>query len=82
MVVPTFLLAHHHTPAECGRTFAAWRGFVSPLRHTDALSTCPLGGHGLWWFVEAPDQAAALGQLPECVSHQTEVIRVSRVPIP
>jgi hypothetical protein len=80
--VPTFLLSHHHAPAECGRSFAAWRGFASPLRHADALSTCPLGGHGLWWFVEAPDQASALGQLPEYLSHQTEVIRVSRVPIP
>jgi hypothetical protein len=80
--VPTFLLSHHHSPAECGRAYAAWRGFRSPLRHQDALSTCPLGGHGLWWFVEAPDQASALGQLPECVGNQTEVIRVSRVPIP
>jgi hypothetical protein len=80
--VPTYLLSHHHTPAECGRAYAAWRGFRSPLRHQEALSTCPQGGHGLWWFVEAPDQAAALGQLPECLVHQTEAIRVSRVPIP
>jgi hypothetical protein len=77
-----FLLSHHHSPAECGRTFAAWRGFSSPLRHHHALSSCPQGGHGLWWFVEAPDQRAALEQLPESVGHQTEVIRVSRVPIP
>ena len=80
--MPTFLLSHHHSPAECARAFAAWRGFTSPLRHQDALSTCPLGGHGLWWFVEAPDQATALGQLPEYLGHQTEVIRVARVPIP
>ncbi len=80
--MPTFLLSHHHSPAECARTFAAWRGFASPLRHRDALSTCPSGGHGLWWFVEAPDQDSALGQLPESLGHQTEVIRVARVPIP
>jgi hypothetical protein len=80
--VPTFLLSHHHSPAECGRTFAAWRGFSSPLRHRDALSSCRQGGHGLWWLLEAPDRTAALEQLPECVGHQTEVILVSRVPIP
>jgi hypothetical protein len=77
-----FLLSHHHNPAECGRVYASWRGFASPLRHRAALSTCPHGGHGLWWFVEAPDPVAALEQLPEYVGHQTEVIRVAPVPIP
>jgi hypothetical protein len=80
--MPTFLLTHHHTAAQCGQMFAAWRGFVSPLRHHDALSSCPHGGHGLWWLVEAPDEAAALAQLPECVSRQTEVTSVRPFPIP
>jgi hypothetical protein len=62
--------------------FAAWRGFISPLRHRDALSSCPRGGHRLWWLVEAPDEAAALGQLPEFVRRQTEVNRVCPFPIP
>ncbi|MBV9003912.1 MAG: hypothetical protein JOZ98_16980 [Solirubrobacterales bacterium] len=78
----TFLLSHHHTAVQCAPMFAAWRGFASPLRHRDALSSCPHGGHGLWWLVEAPDEAAALGQLPECVSRQTEVTRVRPFPIP
>lgn len=80
--MPTFLLTHHHTASQCAPTFAAWRGFVSPLRHHDALSSCPRGGHRLWWLVEAPDEAAARGQLPEYVSRQTEVTSVSRFPIP
>jgi hypothetical protein len=62
--------------------FAAWRGFISPLRHREALSSCPHGGHRLWWLVEAPDEAGALAQLPECVSQQTEVTSVRRFPIP
>ncbi len=62
------------------RCSRAWRGFTSPLRHRDALSSCPQGGHRLWWFVEAPDEAAALGQLPEYVSRQTEVTNVCFVP--
>jgi hypothetical protein len=62
--------------------FAAWRGFVSPLRHREALSSCPHGGHRLWWLVEAPDEAGALAQLPECVSRQTEVTIVRPFPIP
>jgi hypothetical protein len=77
-----FLLSHHHTATECAPTFAAWQGFASPLRHRDVLSSCPRGGHRLWWVVEAPDEAAALGQLPDYVSRQTEVIRVCPFPIP
>jgi hypothetical protein len=77
-----FLLSHHHAPADCPLVFAAWRGFASPLRHRDAYSSCPLGGHGLWWIVEAQDAAAALAQLPERVSLQTEVTRVARFPVP
>jgi hypothetical protein len=80
--VPTFLLTHHHTAVECAKVFASWRGFGSPLRHRDALSSCPQGGHCLWWLVEAPDEPAALGQLPEYVSRQTEVTRVCLFPIP
>jgi hypothetical protein len=62
--------------------FAAWRGFASPLRHRGALSSCPQGDHALWWLVEAPDEAAALGQLPDYVRRQTEVTSVSVFPIP
>jgi hypothetical protein len=80
--VATYILTHHHTAQQCGAMFAAWRGFVSPLRHRDALCSCPQGGHALWWLVEAPDEAAALGQLPECVSRQTEVTSVCSYPIP
>jgi hypothetical protein len=80
--VPTFLLTHQHTAAQCAPMFAAWRGFVSPLRHRDALSSCPYSGHRVWWLVEASDEAVALGQLPECLSRQTEVNRVSPFPIP
>ena len=81
-LVPTFLLTHHHTALECAQVFAAWRGFTSPLRHRDALSSCPQGGHRLWWVVDAPDEAAALGQLPANVSRQTEVTNVRLFPIP
>jgi hypothetical protein len=80
--MPTFLLTHHHTAAQCPAMFAAWRGFASPLRHRVTLSSCPHGGHRLWWLVEASDEAAALGQLPECLSRQTEVTDVCPFPIP
>jgi hypothetical protein len=80
-LVPTFLLTHDHTARECAQVFE-WCGFTSPLRHRDALSSCPQGGHRLWWLMEAPDEAAALGQLPERVGRQTEVTRVCLFPIP
>jgi hypothetical protein len=80
--MPTFLLTHRHLPEECRFAFAAWRGFDSPLRHARALSSCPSGGHALWWVVSAADAAAALDQLPAFVSARSEAVPVSEVPIP
>lgn len=59
-----------------------WRGFASPLRHTDAMATCASGGHDIWWVVDAGDAAAALAQLPPYVAARTVAVPVSRVAIP
>ncbi len=80
--MPSFLLCHRHAPDECRFAFAAWHGFDSPLRHLQALSSCPSGGHALWWVVPAADPGAALAQLPAYVRQRTEAIPVSEVPIP
>jgi hypothetical protein len=80
--MPVFLLAHHHEPHECGAAFAAWRGFVSPLRHGSAASSCLAGGHGLWWRVEAPDTQAALALLPRFVAERSTATEVRDVEIP
>jgi hypothetical protein len=80
--MPRYLLHHRHEPAECGPAFAAWKGFSSPLRHGAALGSCLLGGHAIWWTVEAstPDQALAL--LPLFVARRTTVTAVTEVAIP
>jgi len=80
--IPTFLLHHRHAPAECRATFAAWKGFDSPLRQTSTFSSCPQGGHELYWRVEAADPAAARAQLPPFLASRTEVVEVSEVEIP
>ncbi len=80
--MPTFLLSHHHAPGECRFAFAAWHGFDSPLRHRTVLSSCPRGGHALWWIVEAEGADDALDQLPAFVAQRTEAVRVSPVTIP
>ena len=80
--MPIFLLEHRHTAPECGAAFAAWRGFQSPLRHRPAASTCLLGGHALWWRVQAEDAAAALAMLPRYVARRTVPIEVRDVEIP
>jgi hypothetical protein len=80
--VPTFLVIHSHPAAECPWAYAAWRGFESPLRHRPALSTCPDGGHRLFWVVEADDEPGALSQLPDYLGRRSEVLRVCPVPIP
>ena len=80
--MPRFLLHHGHEPAECGVAFAAWRGFASPLRRGTAVGSCELGGHELWWLVDAPGPDAALAQLPHWVAARSRAIRVTDVPIP
>jgi len=81
-VIPTFLLHHRHSPTECRATFAAWKGFDTPLRKASTLGSCLQGGHELYWRVEAADAAAALAQLPPYVASRTEAIEVTEVAIP
>ncbi len=72
------MLSHRHAPEECRVAFAAWKGFESPLRGRETIGSCRHGGHALWWTVEAPDEAAALAQLPPYVAARTEVRRSAR----
>jgi hypothetical protein len=80
--MPVFLLHHRHEPAECAVAFAAWSGFVSPLRRRPAASTCLAGGHAVWWRVEARDRAEALALLPRYVAERTTPIEVRDIQIP
>ncbi len=77
-----YLLQHRHEPDECGVAFAAWRGFDSPLRHRSALSSCVMGGHSIWWLVEAQDAEEALAQLPPYLASRTQASSVGEVSIP
>jgi hypothetical protein len=81
-VLNTYLLCHRHAVDECPVAFAAWRGFVSPLRGGTALSSCHTGGHQIWWTVQAPDETGALGLLPCYLARRTEVVQVRNVDIP
>jgi hypothetical protein len=80
--MPYFLLHHHHEPDDCAAAFAAWTGFESPLRHRKAASTCLIGGHSVWWRVQAEHAAAALALLPRYVARRTTPIEVRNVEIP
>jgi hypothetical protein len=80
--VPHFLLHNHHTADDCGVVFAAFRGFSSPLRHTEALASCRSGGHEVWWRVAAQDAAGALRQLPRYVATKSTATRVDPVAVP
>jgi hypothetical protein len=80
--MPFYLLNHTHQPHECAASFAAWQGFDSPLRHGRVPSSCLAGGHGLWWRVDASDQAGALALLPRFVAERTVAIPVRDVEIP
>jgi hypothetical protein len=80
--MPTFVLIHEHKPEECAITIAAWKGFVSPLRHGRPLGSCAKGGHRLWWTVEAPGAEEALVLLPPYVAQRTSAEEVREVPLP
>lgn len=77
-----FLLQHQHEPRECGVVFAAFRGHASPLRHSAAWASCLVGGHQIWWIVEAATELDALRLLPPYVSERTTASRVNEVCMP
>jgi hypothetical protein len=77
-----YLLQHHHESHECGVVFAAFKGHDSHLRHQAALASCVSGGHSIWWIVEAPNEAEALGLLPYYVAQRSTATPVSEVQIP
>lgn len=77
-----YLLHHRHEPAECRVAFAAFKGYVSPLRGQTTLASCLSGGHAIWWTVEASTEDDALRLLPSYVAERTTAIRVSEVDIP
>ena len=77
-----FLLHSRHHDTECRATYAAWRGFESPLGRSGPWATCLWGGHELWWETEAEDETAALGHLPPFVAQRSRAIRVTRARLP
>jgi hypothetical protein len=80
--MPSYLLWHRHEPVECRVAFAAWRGFVSPLRHRPALASCLTGGHTVCWTVQAASQDEARHLLPAFVAERTDVQEVREITIP
>jgi hypothetical protein len=78
----SFLLHHRHDAADCGVAYAAFKGHCSPLRHTDAVSTCLSGGHEIWWVVQAASEDAALELLPHFVASRCSVVPIRKVHIP
>ena len=77
-----FVLYHRHCSGDCAAVFAAWNGFVSPLRGSQPMSTCVFGAHEIWWSVAAGDDRVALALLPKYVADRTVAIRVAAVEIP
>ena len=77
-----FLLHHRHAPEKCGVAYAAFRGHESPLRHTDAIASCPAGGHEIWWVVEADSSEEALALLPPYLARRSDATPIRRVHIP
>lgn len=77
-----FLLSHRHRAAACRTAYAAWKGFESPLRHSNAQASCAVGGHRMFWIVEADSPEHALALLPPYLAERSEPIEVRDVRIP
>ena len=77
-----FLLHNRHDPSECGVTYAAFKGYSTPLRRRPTASSCLPGGHEIWWVVDAEDAPAALAMLPHYVAERSTVIPIREVLIP
>ena len=82
MSMPRFLIHHRHAPAECGATFASFKGDTSPHRGKATLATCLAGGHDIWWLADAADQEEALAQLPYYVARRSTAVEIREVRIP
>ena len=80
--MPQFRLHHHHRAEECPIVFASWQGFASPLRRGVTLASCAVGGHEIWWDVEAETAADALAHLPRYVAGRSKAIQVREIRIP
>lgn len=80
--MPKYRLTHAHDAADCEAVYASWKGIDSPLRKATALSSCPSGGHEIWWDVEADSPQSALTQLPRYVADRVVAVRVGDVEIP
>jgi hypothetical protein len=79
VAMPHYRLHHRHRPSECRSAHAAWRGWSSPLREAESVSSCHFGGHETWWDVESASEAEALALLPAFVAERTTAIRVERL---
>jgi hypothetical protein len=80
--MPRFLIQHGHEAFECGAVFASFQGFESPLRAQATTGSCALGGHEIWWFVEASDAEAALALVPPYVARRSSAKPIGEVEIP
>jgi hypothetical protein len=77
-----FLLHHRHAPGECGTAFAAWKGHDSPLRGRETFGTCRVGGHEIWWVVDAATAEDAFAQLPYFVAQRATADQITAILIP
>ena len=78
----TYVLWHRHDREECSAAYAAWRGFISPIRRRAVLTSCLTGEHAIWLTVHAEDERAALALLPPYVAERTTALEVREVALP
>ncbi len=77
------VILHHTHPAEdCEEIFPQLQNVAQSLKGKNFFCTCPSGGHGGFFQVEAGSPEDAVGLLPEIMRASTQVFPGETMAIP
>ncbi len=77
-----FMLHHTHPAEDCGEIFPELQNVDQSLKVKNFFCTCPGGGHGGFFQVEAGSPEDAVGLLPEIMRASTQVFPGETMAIP
>ncbi len=77
-----FMLHHTHPAEDCEEIFPQLQNVAQSLKGKNFFCTCPSGGHGGFFQVEAGSPEDAVGLLPEIMRVSTRVFSGETMAIP
>ena len=77
-----FMLHHTHPAEDCENIFPQLQNVAQSLKGKNFFCTCPSGGHGGFFQVEAGNPEDAVRLLPEIMRASTQVFPGETMAIP